>query len=989
MHSGRRAWWLAGFFLLLLNSAYLGAFATASAFYYAQVAAHTIGGLVLGVVALRFLVRERQVPEGWAVAAGPLLVAFVTGTALAWTGATRPWRWLLYTHVVASVLGVLAVALALLVRPLGRTGGAASSSAHARTATVMRAAVVVALIAMVGSIAYVSRYGAVRRASYRIQNPSIVPASMAEEGPGAKSPFFPSSSNTNLDGIIPATFFMTSDTCARCHTQIAEEWNESAHHFSSFNNQWYRKAIEYMQDVVGTQPSKWCAGCHDHAVFFNGRFDTPIRQQIDTPEAQNGLGCTSCHAITHVGSTMGNGHFTIEYPPLHDLAVSDQPLLQWAHDKLLELDPQPHRETFIKPFMTDQTPEFCSSCHKVHLDVPVNGYRWIRGFNDYDNWQASGVSGLGARAFYYPAKSMTCADCHMPKVASKDPAAKQGQHRSHRFAAANTALPFVNGHTRQMQAVQSFLRDGAVSVDVFGLVRAPAGSTGEEHQVAGTEPRLSSTFAVGEESMNFGAATAVLTPALPVVAPLDKVDPVVRRGESVRLEVVVRTRKVGHFFPGGTVDGFDVWVELEAVDSKGRTILHSGKVADEGRGPVEPGAHFYRSLMLDAEGNPINKRNAWAARSVAYVRLIPPGAADTIHYRLDVPADAGDRITLKAKVNYRKFAWWNTQWAFAGVRDPLHKDVRLGPDHDNGRWVFTGDTSTVSGTVKGIPDLPITTLAESTATLRVVGAGDPLPADTPLVTQPVRERWNDYGIGLLLQGDLKGAEAAFLKVTEAEPGYADGWVNVARARINEGNMEGAEAMLTRALSVNPTLAKTHFFLGQTARTLGRYDEALMHLREAARQFPRDRVVRNQLGRVLFLKRQFADAVTEFTAALDVDPEDLQAHYNLMLCYQGMGKSDLAARERTLYERFKADEASQAITGDYRRLNPDDNNERQSVHEHRDASPWPATYTPPADRRVTASRPAGSPAARPAAPAARAVPPTPRAGETSSRTDSSR
>ena len=56
----------------------------------------------------------------------------------------------------------------------------------------------------------------------------------------------------------------------------------------------------------------------------------------------------------------------------------------------------------------------------------------------------------------------------------------------------------------------------------------------------------------------------------------------------------------------------------------------------------------------------------------------------------------------------------------------------------------------------------------------------------------VRERWNDYGIGLLLQGDLKAAEAAFLKVTEMEPGYADGWVNVARARIQEGNMAGAE-----------------------------------------------------------------------------------------------------------------------------------------------------------------------------------------------------
>ncbi len=55
---------------------------------------------------------------------------------------------------------------------------------------------------------------------------------------------------------------------------------------------------------------------------------------------------------------------------------------------------------------------------------------------------------------------------------------------------------------------------------------------------------------------------------------------------------------------------------------------------DGGRGPVDPGAHFYRSFQMDGEGNPINKRNAWQTRSVLYVRLIPPGAADTVHFRV-------------------------------------------------------------------------------------------------------------------------------------------------------------------------------------------------------------------------------------------------------------------------------------------------------------------------------------------------------------------
>ena len=52
------------------------------------------------------------------------------------------------------------------------------------------------------------------------------------------------------------------------------------------------------------------------------------------------------------------------------------------------------------------------------------------------------------------------------------------------------------------------------------------------------------------------------------------------------------------------------------------------------------------------------------------------------------------------------------------------------------------------------------------------------------------------------------------------------------------------------------------------------------------------------------------------------------------CLRGRGDIDASAREQVLYERFKADESAQAITGPYRRASPEDNNERQPVHEHR-------------------------------------------------------
>ena len=170
----------------------------------------------------------------------------------------------------------------------------------------------------------------------------------------------------------------------------------------------------------------------------------------------------------------------------------------------------------------------------------------------------------------------------------------------------------------------------------------------------------------------------------------------------------MRTRKVGHFFPGGTVDAFDVWVELEATDDHGRVLLHSGAVADDGRGPVDPGAHFYRSLQLDEHGNPINKRNAWMTRSVAYVRLIPPGAADTIHYRLQIPARRR-RSNLAARP---RSTIASSRGGTRSGRSPAcairsRTTSRVTAAYDDGRWLFTGDTSKVSGEVKAIPDIPI------------------------------------------------------------------------------------------------------------------------------------------------------------------------------------------------------------------------------------------------------------------------------------------
>lgn len=921
-------------FFAVLNSGYLLAFADANLFYMANVLVHLALGAILlfvwGLLCLQILTNSAfksfsALP--WSTVLFILLAAG-TGILLVILGNLRPQRMILWTHIIASL-------------------GAVSSTViwWQKRAVLKKIPFVVDFIKIAIGIAVVlfvivqvkERWFPNPRSV--ISNPARPPFVMEEEAMGgAEGPFFPSAAATAHGGLIPVKFFMNSESCgqAGCHPDITQQWQSSAHRFASFNNQWYRKSIEYMQAIVGLEAPQWCAGCHDPALLFSGQMKQPVSDFIDQPEAHAGLGCVMCHSIVEVKDTMGNAGYVLEYPELNDLATSENVVIRFLHDFLVRLDPGPHKKLFMKPFHRQQTAEFCSSCHKVHLDKVVNNYRWIRGFNEYDNWQASGVSGFGARSFYYPPAPQTCTTCHMQLTPSDDAGNIDGFVHDHRFIGANTALPVANQDSVQLQLTQLFLKSNQVTVDIFAMSKPGRKARLTESSPSPTHPgrpQLASTFAVGEEQGMTVGGGSITRKAVDVAAPLESGAGALRRGDSVRLDVVVRTRGVGHFFPGGTVDAQEVWLEVKAVDNKGQTIFWSGRVADDGEGPVDPGAHFYRSVLLDAHGNRINKRNAWAARSVLYVNLIPPGAADVAHYRLNIPENCGDEILITAKLHYRKFDWWHTHFAYAGVRDPRQPNFVVTKDYDDGNWVFSGDTRNVSGALKEVPVLPIVTMAVDSVRLPVTSVHDELPKAAANVALRGRERWNDYGIALFREGDLKGAQQAFQKVTNLEPSYVDGWVNLARAYLREGLLPQAKTALDSAEKTHPGFHKTHYFRGLLHKASGEYMKALSDLQIVADLFPKDRVVLNQIGRVYYLNAQPELAIPYFQRTLAIDAEDLMAHYNLALCYRATGREKDSNAHEVLYKRYKEDETSKAIAQTYRRKHPHDNNESQPIHEH--------------------------------------------------------
>lgn len=700
--------------------------------------------------------------------------------------------------------------------------------------------------------------------------------------------FQPSLARTTTGKFIPAHALSNDQYCKECHPDVHAGWLASAHRFSSFNNPAYlvsvRETREFsLQREGSVRRSRWCAGCHDPVPFFSGRFDDPNFDDVADPTAHAGITCTVCHVISNVNSPRGNADYTIDAPAHYPFTFSDNRFLQWLNRQLVQAKPSFHKKTFLKPF--HRTTEFCSVCHKVHLPEALNDYKFLRGQNHYDSFLLSGVSGHGARSFYYPEVAETnCNRCHMPAIPSDDFSAHrfagttEPSVHDHLFVGANTALPFWNGFPEALAAHQEFLAD-CMRVDIFGVRQ---GNDIESPLIAPVRPEVPS-----------------LTP-----------------GGKYVFEVVLRTLKLGHHFTQGTVDSNEVWLDV-VVRSGDRIIGRSGQLDESGH--VNPWSHFVNVFMLDRNGNRIDRRNAQDIFVPLYNHQIPPGAGQTVHYGLELPESLTESITVEVALRYRKFD--QTYMEIVAARQ-LERDKPLPGTSPN-------------GTYRG--ELPITTLAEDSVVFPLAPQdGKQTDGAAQQVSNiPPWMRWNDYGIGLLLKGkaELRQAAAAFAEVEKL--GRYDGPLNLARVLYREGRLDEAVDAVRRAAQYDDPAAPpwtVAWLSGLINREQGYLDEAERNFRsvlqapdEAMRarglDFRRDYEVINLLGQTLFdqarrLRGQrnqehrdalLRQAIEQFERALQLDPENATAHFGLQQIHAQLGDAEASQRHRDLHLKYKPDD----------------------------------------------------------------------------------
>lgn len=903
--------------------------------YQTVVVSHTFVGLgfagVLAIFAVWHLPavwRRRgsaSIVSGLFMAAVGAVLA-VTGLFIMTVAATRHNEWAWWTHVACAALAPIGYTIHRLrshVPPdrssLPRFGYAVATMLALMLAGHMvghRGAVLTAEAERARSSGSDTGPGARNRSAGAHAPSTFLPAAFVPP----ESPFFPAATTTTTGDHLPARIItrgdvgtpeelkadierhgfavdtkVGADTCDRCHQDIVVQWASSAHRFASFNNPFYEATINDMRknsmgsnewidrhlagvpnaaDRVGMIKSKWCSGCHDPALMLPGDMSHEIDR--NTPEAQAGLTCLACHNIDHIHNQTGNGNYNIADEQEDPYLFANATEGSWGaylHDLVIKARPAVHMRQMLKGFF--RTGEYCAACHKVNLNVPVNSYRWFRGQNEYDAWHDSGVAHNASRTFYLPPKKRTCQECHMPAEPAPlgDVAAKNGMVKSHRFLAANTALPFIRGDKETIARTEEFLRSDRLTVDIFAVRRGV-----EEEPVA-----------------------AVERTALKLVA-----------GEPVQFDVVVRNRNVGHTFPGGTNDSNEGWIEAVVLDEQGKVLAINGQIEEDGH--LDSHAHLYKSIMLDERGARISQRNAQDIRVAAFVRVIGPGTADVAHYSFTPgPELDGRSVTLRARLLWRKFDRPYTEFAFAANPEGFRNFVKC-------------------------PDLPVTEIAADTVTLPVVADRSAAARPADRLAPDDWMRHNDYGIGLFLQDDTRGAYRAFSAVVAAAPERLDGYRNLARVALRDGDLDAAYRHLKECEKLKPGDAQTAWVWGSTLQEDGRYEEAVLAYLRVVEVFPEDRGAWRNMGMSHRLNDNYQLAVDALDRALAIDPEDRIAHYHRMLSLRALGRAAEAEAAEAAYNLYQIDESAQELTKEFRLKNPGINLDTQLVHVHELARP---------------------------------------------------
>jgi tetratricopeptide (TPR) repeat protein len=413
-----------------------------------------------------------------------------------------------------------------------------------------------------------------------------------------------------------------------------------------------------------------------------------------------------------------------------------------------------------------------------------------------------------------------------------DAAAKNGMIRSHRFLGANTALPHLRGDADQEARTAAFLR-GKASVALVWSGR-------------------------------------------------DRVD------------AVLRARGVGHRFPGGTMDSNEVWLEVTALDDRGRVLARSGAQGPDGA--LAPDTHLVRAQPVDQEGRPLLRRDPQHMRGMAFDAALTPSDPQVVRY-LVPPATA----RVKVRLLYRKFTAAYARLACADL-----------PPATRGRCL----------------DLPIVEVAAAE-----LAAGAPPPEDPALLI--------DWGVALAdaTADHADEARAPLDRARALAPQRVEPLLGLGRLALRLGQTDEVLRVGDAALAVSPEHPAALLLSTRALLDAYRGRAARPPAERLGRRLPDDRAALALLARARGLAGDARGALEAADRLLVIDPEAEEGHYQRALALRELGRAteSEAALARYDFHRVSVERDLELREG-WRRLHPGHADESEPCHVHRLVAP---------------------------------------------------
>ena len=393
-----------------------------------------------------------------------------------------------------------------------------------------------------------------------------------------------------------------------------------------------------------------------------------------------------------------------------------------------------------------------------------------------------------------------------------------------------------------------------------------------------------------------------------MIAPLGSNAFDVAAGDTLTASIIIQNKGIAHSHVPEQRDMYESWVEFEAKDASGRMLMHSG--AMQPNNELDPQAHSFTNRLINAKGELNDLHQVWNNRVLAYNNTIASGRSQIVRYQFKVPEGAQSPITITAKVNYRRF-------------DQHFMDFGMGKHYV----------------------MPVVEMVARTRTLTL--GNNPAAVDP----QDNKEwmRWNNYGIAMLDAQQYGESAAAFERVAQMRPDYADAFTNIAIANFQWQRYDVSRINLNKALELSPHNARALYYLALVERNQGHLEDAIADLREVTTMFPRSRDAHRELGFSLYQQHKYDEARVEYEALQGIDPDDLAAHYILSIVYRRLGMKDKAAHEAAVFADQKDDPMASTFALEFLRKHPEIASESVPWHTHSDVGTSPAGGDTPTNR----------------------------------------